>query len=352
MSAVAQPGGARALARRGLAPLREYGILVALVLMAIVVQVMNPEFITTDNLLNMGEQWAPIGIMAVGMTFVLIGGGFDLSVGATLALSATLSAVIAEQHAPGMAFGAVLLLGAAIGLVNGLLVTKLNVNPFVATLGVAQIVRGAALIYSDGGSVSISNGLYDWVGAGQIGTVPVPFMLMVVVMVVFGLILAYSLFGRALYAVGGNDEASFVSGIRTDRVRAATYVLSGVCAALAGAIYAGRIGTGQGNLAPGIELDVIAAALIGGISIAGGQGAIWRAAAGVALLAILQNFFNQQNIDSFWQLIFKGLIIITAVALDSYSKHPHRRSLRTVLGDLRFRARRAPGHATDVVPRR
>ncbi len=338
MSAVAE-SGPRRLVRRGAAPLREYGILVALVLMAIVVQSLNTSFLTTDNLLNIGEQWAPTGIMAAGMTFVLIGGGFDLSVGATLALSATLSAVIAQHHAPALAFVVVMLIGALIGLINGLLVTKVNVNPFVATLGMAQIVRGAALIYSHGGSVSISNGLYDWVGSGAIGTVPVPFALMVAIMAGLGLLLAFSLFGRALYAVGGNEEASYVSGIRTDRVRAATYVISGLCAALAGAIYAGRIGTGQGNLANGIELDVIAAALIGGISIAGGQGAVWRAAAGVALLAILQNFFDQQNIDSFWQLVFKGLIIIGAVALDSWSKHPHRRSLKVLLGDLRFRTR-------------
>lgn len=332
----------RSALRSGTTQLREYGILVALLITVAVVQSVNSGFLTQDNLLNMGDQWAPVAIMAAGMTLVLIGGGFDLSVGATLALSATLSAIIAENHAPGVAFGVCMGVGCAVGLINGLLVTKLNVNPFVATLGTAQIVRGAALVYSDGGSVSISNGFYDWLGAGQIGALPVPFLLTIVIMVVFGLILAYSIFGRALYAVGGNDEASFVSGIRTDRVRITTYVISGACAALAGAIYAGRIGTGQGNLAAGIELDVIAAALIGGISIAGGQGAVWRAAAGVALLATLQNFFNHQNIDGFWQLVFKGMIIIAAVGLDSYAKRPHRRPLRAVARDLATRWRPAP----------
>jgi ribose transport system permease protein len=203
-------------------------------------------------------------------------------------------------------------------------------------------VRGAALVYSDGGSVPVSNGFYDWLGAGQVGALPVPFLLTVVIMIVFGLVLAYSVFGRALYAVGGNDEASYVSGIRTDRVRITTYVVSGACAALAGTIYAGRIGTGQGNLAAGIELDVIAAALIGGVSIAGGQGAVWRAAAGVGLLATLQNFFNHQNIDGFWQLVFKGMIIIAAVGLDSYAKRPHRRPLRAVLRDASARWRPPP----------
>jgi ribose transport system permease protein len=332
--------------RGGATPLREYGILVALLVTAVVVQSVNSEFLTQDNLLNIGDQWAPVAIMAAGMTLVLIGGGFDLSVGATLALSATLSAIIAEHHAPGLAFGVSMGVGCAVGLVNGLLVTKLNVNAFVATLGTAQIVRGAALIYSDGGSVSVSNGFYDWIGGGQVGALPVPFLLTLVIMVVFGLVLAYSVFGRALYAVGGNEEASFVSGIRTDRVRVTTYVVSGACAALAGTIYAGRIGTGQGNLAAGIELDVIAAALIGGVSIAGGQGAVWRAAAGVALLAMLQNFFNHQNIDGFWQLVFKGVIIIAAVGLDSYAKRPHRRPLRTALRELGGRWR-PPQKAAD-----
>lgn len=341
MSAYSAP-----LLRRATKPLREYGILVALAAMVIVVQSINSSFTNTDNLLNIGAQWAPTAIMAAGMTFVLIGGGFDLSVGATLALSATLSARIAEHHAPGLALTTVLLVGALIGLLNGLLVTKVNVNPFVATLGMAQIVRGAALIYSDGGSISISNGLYDWLGGGEVGTIPVSFLIAIVVMVVFGLILAYSLYGRSLYAIGGNNEASYVSGIRTDRVRATTYVICGMCAAAAGAIYAGRIGNGQGNLATGIELDVIAAALIGGVSIAGGQGAIWRAAAGIALLAVLQNFFNSQNINEFWQLVFKGIIIIAAVGLDSFAKHPYRRSVRTFVRDIRHRgwggARRLP----------
>jgi ribose transport system permease protein len=150
-------------------------------------------------------------------------------------------------------------------------------------------------------------------------------------MIVLGLVLAYTVYGRRIYAVGGNDEASFLGGVRTDRIRASTYVISGACAALAGVIYAGRIGSGQGNLAAGIELDVIAAALIGGISIAGGEGAMWRAAAGVALLAILQNFFNQANVGGFWQLVVKGGIIITAVGIDSYSKKRHRRPLGAAL---------------------
>jgi ribose transport system permease protein len=273
--------------------------------------------------------------MAAGMTFVLIGGGFDLSVGSVLAFSATLSASLVENHSAALAFLAAMGLGIGVGLLNGLLVTWLNINPFVATLGTAQMVRGFALIYSDGGTYRISSDFFDTIGRGKVASIPISVLIMLGVMIVLGLVLAYTVYGRRIYAIGGNDEASFLGGIRTDRVRASTYVICGACAALAGVIYAGRIGSGQGNLAAGIELDVIAAALIGGISIAGGEGAMWRAAAGVALLAILQNFFNQANVGGFWQLVVKGAIIVTAVGIDSYSKKPHRRPLgATIKGAL------------------
>ena len=323
--------------RIGKISLRDYGILLAIAVLVIIVQAQNGSFLTQTNLLNIGDQWAAVGIMTAAMTLVLIGGGFDLSVGSTLAFAATLSATVSEKHQPGLAFLAALGLGIGVGLVNGLLVTKVNINPFIATLGTASMVRGFALIYSNGGTFRISSDFFSTIGRGKIGIVPVAFVIMLGVMVTLGLVLAFTVYGRRLYAIGGNDEASFLGGIRTHRVRASTYVISGACAALAGAIYAGRIGSGQGNLAPGIELDVIAAALIGGISIGGGEGAMWRAAAGVALLAILQNFFNQANVGGFWQLVVKGAIIVAAVGIDSYSKRAHRRPVRAMLKDRSMR---------------
>lgn len=319
------------LARVGKVSVRDYGILVAIAIFIVIVQVQNDTFLTKDNLLNIGDQWAPVAIMAAGMTFVLIGGGFDLSVGSVLAFSATLSASLVASHSAVLAFIAAMALGVGVGVLNGLLVTWLNINPFIATLGTAQMVRGFALIYSDGGTYRTSSEFLHSIGRSKIADVPVPVFIMLGVLIILGLVLAYTVYGRRVYAVGGNDEASFLGGVRTDRIRASTYVISGACAALAGVIYAGRIGSGQGNLAAGIELDVIAAALIGGISIAGGEGAMWRAAAGVALLAILQNFFNQANVGGFWQLVVKGGIIITAVGIDSYSKKRYRRPFSTTL---------------------
>jgi ribose transport system permease protein len=321
--------------------LRAYGILFAIGLLIIVVQVQNSQFLTESNLLNIGQQWAPICIMVAGMAFVLIGGGFDLSVGATYAFSATLAASIAQQGSQELALVAALGLGVGVGLINGLVVTKLNVNPFVATLGMASIVRGFAQVYSNGGIYTPESSLFDWLGIGEILGIPVPIIVLLVIFVIGGLVLSRSAFGRWIYAIGGNNEASYLSGIKTDRVRMSTYVISGACASLAGCIVLGRLGSAQANIGTGIELDVIAAALIGGISIAGGEGAMWRAAAGVALLAILQNFFNQANVSAFWQSIVKGIIIILAVAADSYFKRPHRRPLKLIAADAVGRLRRS-----------
>jgi ribose transport system permease protein len=314
---------------------RSYGILIALAGLVLLVQFQNDSFLTPSNLYNLGEQWASVGVMAVGMTFVLIGRGFDLSVGSTFAFSATLCASMSAHHSTATTVMAAAGVGAGVGLANGLLITKANINPFITTFATAEIVRGLAEIYSDGKSYVTDNSFFDKLGSGEIaGGVPVSLVVMGALFVVGGLVLAYSTYGRALYATGGNDEASFLSGLRTDWIRASTYVISGLCAALAGAIYVGRLGSGRADIGVGIEFDVIAAALIGGISIAGGEGAMWRAFAGVALLAVLQNYFNQSDIGSFWQSVAKGVIILGAVAVDSYAKRERKRPLRVTLALL------------------
>ncbi len=321
---------------------RDYGILVALAAFLIVVQTQNDTFFTQTNLLNIGQQWSSVGIMAVGMTFVLVGGGFDLSVGAVYAFSATLAAGIGAHHSAALAFAAALAMGAGVGLVNGLLITKVNVNPFITTLGTGQMIRGFALVYSGANILPLESHFFTTLGDGHVGAVPVSFIILVVVFAVGAVVLARSVYGRWVYAIGGNDEASYLSGIRTDAVRTSTYVLSSTCAAFAGCIYVGRLGSGQASIGQGIEFDVIAAALIGGISIMGGAGAMWRTAAGLALLAVLQNFFNQTNVNGFWQSVVKGGIIVGAVAIDSFSKRPRKRPLRMVVQDVGGRLWRRP----------
>lgn len=317
---------------------RRYTIVLVLVLLGVVASAMNGQFLTVTNLFNMGQQWSSIGIMAIAMTFVLIGGGFDLSVGGTYACTATLTAALTQQGHPAIeVVVAVLAVGVVVGLANGLLVTKVHVNPLVATLGVGQIVTGFALIYSQGGAYNITGGFFAKVGSGYFGAVPVAFIVMVVLGIFAAFVLARSTYGRSLYATGGNAEASYLSGIRVDAIRITTYVLSGVSAGLAGMVYVGRVSSGQGNIGTGIELTVIAAVLIGGTSIAGGEGAMWRTAAGVALLAILQNFFDQSNVNSFWQYVVQGTVIIVAVAFGSMAKLNFGRTFRRY---VRLRQRR------------
>lgn len=313
---------------------RDYGILVALLGFLVVVQSQNDAFFTQTNLLNIGQQWSSVGIMAVGMTFVLVAGGFDLSVGAVYAFSATLAAGLGANNSIALAFAASLAMGAGVGLVNGLLITKVNVNPFIATLGTAQMIRGFALVYSGANILPLESRFFTTLGDGHVGAVPVSLIIMIVVFVVGAVVLARTVYGRWVYSIGGNDEASFLAGIRTDWVRISTYVISSTCAAFAGCIYVGRLGSGQASIGMGIEFDVIAAALIGGISITGGAGALWRTAAGLALLAVLQNFFNQTNVNGFWQSVVKGGIIVGAVALDSFSRRQRKRPLRMLIGDL------------------
>ena len=300
--------------------LRQYGILLALLVFGIVVYSQNDTFLTQTNLLNLGLQWAPIGIMAAGMTYVLLAGGFDLSVGAVYAFSAVLAARLMENFSPAVAFPSALAFGATVGLVNGLLVTKLRVNPFITTLSTALMVRGLLLVAFGANPITVESRFFDAIGRDRVGAVPVPFIFLVVVLLIGGLLLWRTVYGRWIYAVGGNDEASYLSGIRTDTIRVSTYVIAGVTAAFAGTIILGRVGTAQANFGVGIEFDVIAACLIGGISILGGEGAMWRTAAGIAFLAVLQNFFNQASVNDNWQSFVKGAIIVGAVAFDAATR--------------------------------
>ncbi|MEZ5098616.1 MAG: ABC transporter permease [Thermoleophilia bacterium] len=321
MTAGPGAGGTLApVARIARAGLREYRILLALLVFGIIVATQNDSFLTQTNLLNLGQQWAPIGIMAVGMTFVLIAGGFDLSVGAVYAFSAVLAARMLQDMPAAAAFPAAIAFGAAVGLGNGLLITKLRVNPFIATLGTALMVRGLLLVCFGADPYKIDSGFFRAIGRDKIGAVPVPFVILLAFLVVGAVVLWRSVYGRWIYATGGNDDASRLSGVRTDAVRISTYVLAGGTAAFAGCVFLGRLGTAQANYGVGIEFDVIAVALIGGISIMGGEGAMWRTAAGLAFLAVLQNFFNQASVNDNWQSFVKGAIIVGAVAFDSVTR--------------------------------
>lgn len=318
---------ARVLGNRTLPPAREvvfwilrYGMVLFLVCMIIVTTSLDPQFLQGANLLNLLRQWAPQGLMAVGMTFVIISGGFDLSVGGTYAAAAVLSAAVALHHSIALSFLVTLLMGAGVGLLNGVLITLLDVNPFVATLGMGFAVTGVAEVLSGATPVFVSKSSFQTFGSGDTLGLPTPGILLIVALIVGGLILGRSVYGRYIYAIGGNEGAARLSGIRTRSMKAIAYVATGALAALAGCIIASRLGEGQGDIGQNVELDVITIVIVGGTAVSGGEGAMWRTATGIGILAVLGNAFDRLQVNTFWQQVIEGVIIIGAIAIDSFGK--------------------------------
>lgn len=293
------------------------GVLIALVILASLVY---PRFLNPINLRNILSQSAPVGIVAAGMTFVMIAGGFDLSVGAIFALAAVTFAMLADSFGLWGAGLVALATGLACGLVNGFLVTRMNVNTFVATLGTGSVFGGIAYIVSRSAPHSPDDYDFQELGVGSILAVPYSILLLIVSLSVGGVVLARTVYGRALYAIGGNMEAARLSGIRVENWKAATYAISGLCSALAGMLLASRLGVGQADMGTDIALDSIAIVVIGGTSLLGGEGAMWRTAVGLLILATLTNVFDALAISTNYQLVTKGLIVIGAVALDAYAR--------------------------------
>ena len=297
-----------------------YGIVLVLVVMIVVAVLLYPGFLSFRNLMNILSQNAPIGIVAVGMTFVIIAGGFDLSVGAVVGLGATLFASLTLQHSLLVAAAVAIIAGIVVGTANGVVVNRLNVNPFVATLGAASIISGFMLIYSSTQPYVVSDSAFQQLGAGRIGDIPISIFVLVAVFVIGGWILGWTKYGRWIYAIGGNAEASHLSGIRLKLVRTSTYTLSAGLAAFAGMMVASRLGVGQANQGASMPLDAIAIVVVGGTSLLGGEGAMWRTLVGLLVLATLSNIFYSLDVDSNWQLVAKGTIIVAAVALDSLQR--------------------------------
>lgn len=295
-----------------------YGILMALVLLLAVASVVHPAFWQPQNLLNILSQNAPVAIVAIGMTFVIIAGGFDLSVGAIYALSATVYASMALQGGLLTAALATLFVGLLAGTFNGILVSSLNINAFVATLASSSIFSGVALLYSRGAPFVVYEPNFKVLGGGRWGLVPISIIIAVALFGCASLVLRKTVYGQSIYAIGGNDEASRLSGLRVDLVRGSSFALAGLLSALAGMMVASRLGVGQADIGSLLALDAIAIVVVGGTSLRGGEGAIWRTAVGVLILAVLNNLFFSLAIESAWQMVAKGSIIAGAVALDVY----------------------------------
>ncbi|MBI0296952.1 ABC transporter permease [Streptomyces sp. PRKS01-29] len=295
------------------------GVLIALTVLA---TALHPGFLSPDNLRDLLLQNTAVGIVALGMTFVIISGGFDLSVGATYALSATVSAgVTLSTGSPSLGVLAALGAGAACGIVNGLLVARLRINPFVATLGSASVISGIALLYSHSAPFIVSDPHFKILARSSLAGIPTPILILVVTFSAGAVLLGMTRYGRNIYAVGGNSEAGWLSGLRVARLTASVYVMTGLLAAFAGSIDASRLGVGQADVGANLALDAIAIVIVGGTSLRGGEGAIWRSAVGLLIFATLTNLFYSLNLSQNWQLIAKGTIVLIAVAFDAWSRH-------------------------------
>jgi ribose transport system permease protein len=298
-----------------------YGLIVVLVVLVVIAQWLYPRFLHPQNIKNILSQNAPLGIIAVGMTLVMITRGFDLSVGAVYAAGATVFASLAVAGWPLLAAGATTLgIGLLAGLANGTLITRLNVNPFVATLGTTSIFSGLALIYSQSSPFVVSDDAFTALGRGQAFGLPISVWLLAAVFVAGEFVLSRTVYGRSLYAIGGNDEASRLAGLPTSLLRTTTYVICGACSALAGMIIASRLSIGQADIGASMALDAIAVVVIGGTSLLGGEGAVWRSAIGLLIVAVLTNLLDSLAVDSNIQLVIKGTIVIAAVGLDAFAR--------------------------------
>ena len=303
--------------------LQKLAPLIALVLISIVLTFLSPDFLTLNNILNVMRQVSINALIAFGMTFVILTGGIDLSVGSILALSSVLIAGwITAGMDPVLATLLGIGVGGVMGLINGVVIYQGRVAPFIATLATMTIFRGLALVVTDGRPVTgLHSDFFSMLGGGYVASlVPVPVIWMLVAFAVLWFVLRKTTFGRHVYAIAGNEEASLISGVRVSQIKPAVYALSGALSAMAGVILTSRLNSAQPNAGSGYELDAIAAVVLGGTSLAGGRGWIVGTLIGALLIGVLNNGLNLLGVSSFYQQVIKGAVILLAVLLDRRHK--------------------------------
>lgn len=306
--------------------IQRFGILIALVVLCVVLSFANEYFLTTRNIVNVLRQTSINGILAIGMTFVILTRGIDLSVGSVVALAGVVSAIFATTSSiAGMAGGPypaviALVIGIAVGIaagaVSGVLVSRYNVPAFVATLGMLSAARGLTLLASNGRPIPALTDEYRWIGTGSVLGVPMPVVIFAIVFLLSWYVLSSTRFGRRVYAAGGNPHAATVSGINVTRIRFSVYAISGALAGLAGMILAARTGSALPQAGVAYELDAIAAVVIGGTSLAGGVGHVAGTLIGALLIGVVNNGLDLMGVESYYQQVIKGVLIIAAVLLD------------------------------------
>lgn len=309
--------------------LRTYGIFLILILMCLILSILSPAFMSMGNMLNIIRQISVIGLIAFGVTMCIITTGIDLSSGSVLALAAVVAASLAQQpdwasrmypNLPALPvivpIIAGLAVGALCGFINGSLIAKTGIPPFIATLGMMTAARGMALLYAQGRPISTLTSDYNFIGQGVVLGVPFPVIILLAMAFISRLLLKHTKFGKYTYAIGGNENAAVVSGVNVDKYKILIYTYAGMLAGLAGVVLSSRISSGQPGLGNSYELDAIASAVIGGTSLSGGIGTIPGTIVGALIIGVMNNGLTLLNVQAYTQLIVKGVIIVGAVVLD------------------------------------
>ncbi len=308
---------------------RKYAIVLILLAMFILMSILSPAFLQPRNLLNVVRQISVIGLIAMGVTMAIITTGIDLSSGSVLAVAAVVAASLAQRpdwaarmypNLPVLPViipvAAGLLIGAVCGYINGALIAKSKIPPFIATLGMMTAARGVALLYSNGRPISSLTASFNFLGQGEVLGIPFPIIVLIIMAAITQVMLNNTRFGRHVYALGGNEQAARISGVNLDSVKIRVYTYAGLLSGLAGVVLASRISSGQPGLGQGYELDAIASAVIGGTSLAGGIGTVWGTLVGALIIGVLNNGLDLLNVSAYWQMIVKGAIIVAAIIID------------------------------------
>lgn len=295
---------------------REVGLPVIVVAMAIFFSIESDVFLSLSNFRNIGVSAAALAAVSFGQTFAILTAGLDLSVGAIVALASIIGALVMREHGVVAGLAASLGAGAAVGLVNGIVITRFKVFPFIATLAMMSIISGLALSLSGGVAVTGVPEAFSSLAYARTFGVPIPVIIAVAVLAICVVVLRYTKLGRRIYAIGGNEEAARLSGIAIGEVKVAAYVLSGLCAAVGSLILTARVASGQPSLGATLPLESVAAVVLGGVSLFGGRGSVVGVAFGVLFISILSNGLNLLNVSSYTQMMVIGGALILAVSLD------------------------------------
>ena len=298
---------------------REAGILFVLIALCVILSIVAPRFLTLRNVTNVVRQFSVIAIMSVGMTYVIITAGIDLSVGSIIALSGCMTAwFLVEGYPIWLSVLIGLALGALTGIVNGLLIVKVRLAPFIATLGTMGIARGLVLALTMGYPIQPFPEAFEVIGRGYLGPIPIPVVIMTVVVIVGHIFLSRTTIGRYIYYVGSNPTAARLSGLNVGRILILVYTVAGLLSGLAAVVLVSRLTSAQSNMGTGWELDAIAAVVIGGTSLAGGEGSVLGSLIGAALMGVIKNALILLGVNVYWQSVVIGIVIVLAVALDAW----------------------------------